>query len=239
VLTKPAPFSQILILYIILTCFVVPPLVMASNRGRVLLLGASGLIWLSAQLYAGHTPDAVGVLFVNPFAWQFLFAIGVMVGIGRERDSTMLNRLLELRWAKTAAWTIVLAAFAVRILSSRTGFNISGLNVWAYAVKKDLSFLRLVHFLSVAYLVGSYFPKRAPFLQLRLASPVITMGVHSLEVFSLSAVLTIALNLIALAHVPSVTEWLALDVVVFGMLAIVAASLTLRRTLLRPEPWSR
>src|SRR5262245_40109337 len=77
-MTDPPQLLNILLLYIFLTAFVVPPLVVAPDRYRNLALIASASIWAISQVL--DMSHLIGKLFFNPCAWQFLFAIGVTLG---------------------------------------------------------------------------------------------------------------------------------------------------------------
>jgi hypothetical protein len=227
---QPTPYAGILVLYIILTVAVVPAFVLARGSPKFLLLAVSALIWGAAQII--DTTQLTPNLFFNPFAWQFLFSIGVMFGVDRELGSPTLGYLQGLRWVLLLAWSIVLIALCIRILSIRSIFDVHALRLdpsVATAMKQNLAPLRLIHFLSVAYLVSSYFATHSRILKFRLASPLIMMGANSLQVFCFSLVLSHALNVLILVHTPSLAEWLALDVVAFAALAVAAAAASFRR----------
>jgi len=81
---RPPPLSGILLLYIALTLVVVPALVVAHDRFRSLSLATSGLIWAGAQLFSESIAPLAHYVYPNPFAWQFLFTIGVTVGIKKD-----------------------------------------------------------------------------------------------------------------------------------------------------------
>ena len=173
-LVSPPHFPGILILYIVLTGVVLPPLVVARGRRRNLVLVASALIWVVSQRFSGQTVPSTHWLFVNPFAWQFLFAIGVTLGIDWEARPTI--DCFRFRGVVVVAWAIVLGALAYRILASRSGFNLESLRLDPGTVdemKVNLSPIRLAHFLSVAFLVAIYFRQDNPLLKWRICRPLI------------------------------------------------------------------
>jgi hypothetical protein len=237
-MAEPTPYAGILVLYIILTAVVVPAFVCAKGHAKFILLAVSALIWCASQVV--DTTVLTPNLVFNPFAWQFLFAIGVVFGINREAGSPVLSRVDELRWPLVLAWSVVLVALLIKILSFRSFFDVGALRLDPSAVEKmkqNLAPVRLVHFLSVAYLVATYFRRDSKILKFRLASPLITMGMYSLQVFCLSLVLTYLLNILVLVHKPSLAEWLVLDVVAFAALALgAAAAAHQRRTRLQVAP---
>lgn len=229
VMITPVPFVNILVLYIFLTTLVVPPLVLARGRWLWLVLTASAFIWVCSQ--ALHPSFLKQSIYFNPFAWQFLFAIGVTLGISGERDAPIVGYLKKMRWPLLLAWIIVIGALAIKVLSSRSLFNIAALRLdpdIAEVMKQNLSPVRLAHFLSVAALVVLYFSHNSLVLKSRAASPLIKMGAHSLQVFSLSLVLTYALNIFVLVHTPSLWEWFALDTLAFVVLALAGIALARR-----------
>jgi len=227
-LLTPPPLSGILVLYIVLTCLVVPPLVVSHGRYQNFALGVSALIWVASQFPTEHVSFFTQKLFFNPFAWQFLFAIGVTLGINRENKSPTLEYLLTNRMIIVTAWTIALGALFVKILSFHSFFDVAALRLepdTAERMKQNLAPLRLVHFISVAFLVAVYFRRDSALLRSLIARPLIMMGAHSLQVFSLSVVLTIALNLFVTGHPLSVGSWLVANSLVFLLLALAAFAL--------------
>jgi hypothetical protein len=226
-MTAPPHMSGILVLYIALTVIVVPVFVATRGWHRQLALAVSALIWIACQLF----PSAMVVTptpFLNPLAWQFLFAIGVTIGI--ERGNGQLSS-----WPRgmvAAAWTVVIGAFAYRILIAQSGFDISSLRITPDtndAMKENLSPIRLLHFLSVALLVAVYVPRNLPILKWRIAQPAIIVGRHSLEIFSLSIVLTTMANIFVHIGAPSLTIRLVADALVFACLALTAVFLAHHR----------
>ena len=87
-LISPPHLSVILVLYIILTVVVVPAIVVAQGRYR-------SWRWHKRNdlghftIFSGSTASLTHSLFVffNPFAWQFLFAIGVTLGIYKDLNN--------------------------------------------------------------------------------------------------------------------------------------------------------
>lgn len=226
-MTAPPHMSGILVLYMALTVIVVPVFVAAEGWHRPLALAVSALIWIACQLF----PSAMVVTptpFLNPLAWQFLFAIGVTIGI--ERGNGQLSS-----WPRglvATAWIVVVGAFAYRILIAQSGFDISSLRIAPDtndAMKENLSPIRLLHFLSVALLVSVYIPRDLPILNWRIAQPAIIVGRRSLEIFSLSIVLTTMANIFVHIGSPSLTIRLAADAVAFACLALTAAFLAHNR----------
>ena len=232
-LLSPPHLSGILVLYIILTLIIVPALLVSRGQTRNLTLAVSGMAWLACQFFSElhGAPDASPVL----------ESLGLAIPVCDWRDAGDRTRiqaapvaevLLQLRWAVRVAWAVVLGAFFYRVIVANSGFNVASWKMdraIANTMKENLSPLRLVHFLGVALLVAVYFRKDSPFLNWTISKSLITTGMHSLEVFSLCVVLTVMVNIVILASVPSLSDRLIIDTIVFVLLAVTAAALEHRR----------
>ena len=228
VFVSPPILASLLILYIFMTLLVVPPLLLTRGRVRILLLLLSGLTWLTVQAFYSDLSPIGPFADFDLFAWQFLFAIGVVIGAKREAGEKIFKSPDHLRWAITAAWTCVIAAFAYRLISARSGLNFEDIRIdphtWA-SMKCHLSAMRLVHFLSIALLVSVYVREDSPWLNWAIVSPITKTGMRSLEMFSLSIVLTTVVNIIVLIEDPSLPYRLGMDGFVFILLACAAIAL--------------
>jgi hypothetical protein len=223
-LTVQPPLPSVLILYVVLSLCLVPPFLLAGSRHAIALLMVSGLLWGIAQLYPGPVPYFP---YFNPFAWQFLFAIGLVCGL-RYRTSgaappagRMMKAGLALAWAIVlAALLFRLAAFVVKMEHMRVAW-LQAYAASAETLKYHLSFHRLVHFLSVVLLVRTYVPSVAPLN--RYGGTAITVaGRNALPVFAASAVLSIAFTFILADHHFGLLAEAGLNVLAVGMLATVA-----------------
>jgi hypothetical protein len=231
-LISPAPLSGILILYIMLTLFVIPPLLISSRRYLPLALAASAMIWAGAQAF----PDALAPLthrwYLNPFAWQLLFTIGMIIGMKWDSEHPILPALSQRRWVILAAWAIVIGALLYKLLSSPSGLGVAWLRFEPSTLadmKENLAPIRLLHFLSVALLFAVYFHRDSALLRWPICAPVINTGVHSLEIFSLAVVLDSFVNVIVLTASPSFVDRLLLDSIALLMLILAATAFTYRR----------
>jgi len=224
---SPPGTAGILVLYIILTSVVVP--VFLIGTGRCGPLVASGLLWVFSQ----NLPDFVipHDWFFNPFAWQFLFVIGMFVGAKWDSTEPAMQILGRLNWLVFAAWTIVVSAFLYKLFllsSSHFGAEVTTLQIApdAYtSMRRNLSSIRLLHFLSVALLVATYFRSTSTLLRLSISFPLICSGKRSLELYSLSMVLNTLANIAVLAYHPPYLVQLAIDV--FGISVITMTAIAL------------
>ena len=190
-------------------------------------LAISGLLWMFSPFLADHC-GPVGNWFFNPFAWQFLFVIGMFFGVKWDCPQPPLHRLRRLPCLLSAAWAIVALALAYKLLlflSPWFGLDPAWLRiapVQSMEMKKHLSILRLCHFLAVAFLVATYFHEGNALLRTRLAAPIIWAGMNSLQIFSLTIVLSAIGNVDVMTIHPNVLWRLSMDALAFTIMGLVA-----------------
>ena len=113
-----------------------------------------------------------------------------------------------------------------------------GVLTWSNAtldqMKANLSAIRLVHFLSVAFLVAICVRPSSPILRWPGASAIITSGRCSLQVFCAGAVLSVLLNLFIAVEAPPAWERLILDCLAIMLIASMATALMRSRLNYRP-----
>src|SRR5262249_33941787 len=157
-LITPLELPKVLVLYIALTLIVIPLFLMGAARNAALTLAASGFIWTISQLDF----VAPSLHIFNPLAWQFLFSIGMFMGIRHDFKWSGLRSIPIFRWLLVAAWAIVIGSFLYGFslfLSSRLQFDLDQFRLSTITrdhMKENLSAVRLLHFLSVAFLVATY-----------------------------------------------------------------------------------
>lgn len=234
-LISPPRYAEIFVVYMMLTLVIVPAFLGAGDRYRLPLLAISGLIWAISQIFSDVILPLTNRWYFNPLAWQFLFVIGLFVGSRYDTKQSTLSSLSQRQFIVITAWIIVISTLVYKLLAARSGFDIGWLrfdpNSWV-GTKENLSPLRLVHFLSVALLVTTYFRRNSAFLNWRISLPVIKTGVHSLEVFSLSLVLGVLENLILITVHLSIRDQLTMDGLAFLLMALTAIALAHRRSVL-------
>jgi hypothetical protein len=227
-LTSLPMFVDILVLYIFLTTIVVPLILIARRSCLGCAVAVSGMIWLATQIFSAYMSPLTDRFFFNPFAWQFLFVIGMTFGIRGE--SPLPGFSLRSRPLVMIAWAIVLGALLYRLATFRHGLNLQWLTLSGlWASKENLSPLRLVHILSMALLVAIHARQDDTIWEWRVVQPITSTGVHSLEVFSLSVILTVVVNIFVLINSPSIAERLVIDAATFLLLLLTATVLTYRR----------
>src|SRR5262249_37218180 len=114
-LISPPDLPGILVLYMELTLVAIPLFFLGAARNAQLALAASGLIWAISQIYSSRVPHLADHSYFNPFAWQFLFSIGMFVGNKNDGDRSELRSPTMLKWALATAWAIVIGSFLYRV----------------------------------------------------------------------------------------------------------------------------
>ena len=176
-----------------------PVLILIIRHHVVLGLVPSLILWLEANLFGWNMPGFPnGVLwYFDPFAWQFLFAIGLSLGFSHAKESTYL---VSGRWLPRIA--MVFAAVAATVSLSWTLHQ--AINwVPEYIVLPETWFdktmlppARLLSVLALAVLVGTFVPRNARFLTSWASWLVVLCGQSSLEIFCLSILLAVLANFV-------------------------------------------
>ena len=161
-------------------------------RKTAYVVGASLLLYLGAP-YWNLAAQEGGVWFFNPMAWQFLFVLGGAASVQAQRNIGSGQRA---RWRQPlfigAALYIVLTG--VLALSWKwPQLHDAWMPLWLgehlYPISKtNLSPVRLLHFLALAYVVAKIVP-HTDWLNRGLARLTCRMGRYSLEVFCLGVIL--------------------------------------------------
>ncbi|WP_018997098.1 OpgC family protein [Hirschia maritima] len=196
-LTYQIGYVNILPLYMMLL-LMAPGFMWIATKNKWALLLISGLVWyaLHALFYERiyiNMPNWPhnGRWFLNPFAWQFIFVIGLLGGMGARTGKafTSFNPILY-------GLALAYAIFAFYWINQRMGalpFNDHLPTIMKDFNKAYLSLPRLLHVLSLAYLV--IFTKWPSWLgATRLWDGLELMGKHGLPVFAVGTVLSIFLQ---------------------------------------------
>jgi hypothetical protein len=226
---------SILVLYIEMTLAVIPLFLILATRRPTLTLAASGLIWIISQIHPELSPNLANQYF-NLFAWQFLFSIGIFIGIRHNSNCPELLSTQTFKWLLVAAWTIVIISLLYRItfhVLDNLNFGLEWFRILNRTLlyrKENLSPVRLLHFLSIAFLVSTYLPSSSRIFKSSGFVAVTRVGSRSLEMFSMTVVLSVALSIIGLINRPPVLEKLILDGTGMLLMTLIAAILTTHRT---------
>jgi hypothetical protein len=183
-------FSNILPLYIVLL-FAAPGLIMLARLDARLMLAASATVYVLARACSLNIPTwpAEDGWFFNPFAWQWLFTIGLFVGL-RLKAAAPSNSAAPVNGGLFAV------CLAVLLLSAFIVTNGYGLvpGLWDGVRdnldddKRVLGIGPLVHFLALAYVVH-YSGLTQLLRRTAIFAPLCLIGRHSLPVFATGSIL--------------------------------------------------
>lgn len=187
-------FMNILPLYIVLLA-AFPLILWLIRRNAGMALGVSVLVWIACQEWPGLDNPYGTTWQFNPLAWQLLFVIGASLGsVASEGGSAIpRNRVLL---AAAAAYAV--AAFVIGARAwSYDGSSVAlppVLHVLLFPVmdRADLSLWRLADLLALAYVATYFLRAESAVLQWRVSRMVILCGQHSLTLFCVGVLLSIA-----------------------------------------------
>jgi hypothetical protein len=230
---------QILPLYIVML-LPMPLMLAVARRSRVLALAISASIYLAAQLlpwlnYPSYE-HAGATWFFNPFAWQFLFVLGLILAKHFHEGRAPLPRAT---WMVVLALLVTLSPVFWRVATFMAVRDIAGLGRFVEVLKTvtfpyvqgkgTLGPLRLVHFLAMVYLVAALLPHTLALWRHALARPLIQCGQASLEIYCLGVVLTYAVGVILLPGRTDVATHALLNVAAIVLSVAFAYLLKYRR----------
>ncbi|MGY2398721.1 OpgC family protein [Pseudomonas sp. SDO5271_S396] len=136
---------------------------------------------------------ADGVWYFNPVTWQLLFVLGGAAAIHSRQPRPVENRPLKHQPIFVGALAYVLVTGVITLSWRWPEIHDAAMPAWLsdliYPISKtDLSPVRLLHFLALAYVTAKLLPGRT-WTEGRLAQHLCRMGRYSLEVFCLGVVL--------------------------------------------------
>ena len=231
---KALPSSlNILPLYIVLLG-AFPFIYLLARRSSVPALGVSACLWLVANL--DHDINLTNSLdgkgwFFNPFAWQFLFTIGV---VGARFMAQRGGAMPQIRWVAAAAWLYLGFALIAAAPWSNWGL-MPPLFPMDAPDKTALAPLRLLHVLALIYLAlsSSWFRQ---FVQHRAFYLVEVCGKHSLEVFSLGTMIALFARLSFKTFGTTISAQVLVNGVGFAAMIVLALLLERSKTRARMRP---
>ena len=186
-LMDPLPLYIVLLLGLPL---VLPVLV----RAPLAVVAVSLVVYLLApKLGWNLAAIADGVWYFNPVTWQLLFVLGGAAAIRAGQPHAPETRPLQRQPLFLAAATYTLLAGVITVSwrwpEIHDELMPAALSNLLYPISKtDLSPVRLLHFLALAYVTAKLLPGRA-WTQNWLAQQSCRMGRYSLEVFCLGVLL--------------------------------------------------
>lgn len=216
-------FFDILPLYVVLLALF-PLLFMVMKASIPLGLAVSAVPWLFVQFVPLNLPTVSGGGWhFNPFAWQFLMALGIAAALKVQRRELRPSPILM-----SAAFLILVVSVILRAPWTRwpLELGVAPIDLKPYGalmVKTTLGPARLLHFVAFGYLLLTVIPPRADWLKTRAARTIADAGRNSLDVFCLGVVLSVLGGAIVIAtgHDAVVESWVttagAAVLLMFGM----------------------
>jgi hypothetical protein len=187
-------FLNILPLYIVLLLLLAAILPLL-RRWPLHVLAASALMYLSVPLFKINLETYPGgQWYFNPFAWQFLFVIGAIMGTAGGLGVEMFRRQRWIFWAASGVLVLCVAVRVPMTIADLVGDSPAAFSaaVWQFGDKTSLGPLRLFNFLALAYVVMTLARPENPAFGSMLARPVVLCGQHSLNIFCLGIFLSVA-----------------------------------------------
>ncbi|MGQ0664598.1 MAG: OpgC family protein [Pseudomonadota bacterium] len=216
-------YLDILPLYIVLL-LALPAILLLVRVHAALPLAVSLVFYVLAHGRHWNVPSypSGGGWYLNPFAWQLLFVLGVICGYRWLKTGQVMP------YSRVLFWTaIVYVAFAAVAKSSLQPFGpvedfyIVDPDVFHLTDKSYLSAMRIAHFLALSYIAASLIPATHPVLKRWFLMPFVNCGQYGLATFCLGTVLSVVGHIIILEFDP----YLSVEVpVVVGGLAILMAT---------------
>jgi hypothetical protein len=179
-----------------------------------------------------------GVWYFNPVVWQLLFVLGGATAIHGQRPRLPDTRpLMRQPLFVCAAVYVVLAGvitLAWRWPEIHDALMPASLSNLLYPISKtDLSPVRLVHFLALAYVTARLLPGRG-WTQNWLARQSCRMGRYSLEVFCLGVLLAPLADMVNAMTDDAFAMQIFTALVGAGLMALLGAWLDFNKRLTRP-----
>jgi hypothetical protein len=188
-------FLNILPLYVVLL-LIAPILMLGVRVSPGITLGCSAALYVATQVFDLRLPSypVDGAWFFNPLAWQFLFAIGLVIGA----------RLWQGRPIRPPAWLAWLsgAYLVLALVWTQAGVFLESAGglphfLWDFD-KTNLHLPRLLHLLALVTVL-SRLPMERWIVRSRGMQPLVLMGRHSLAVFGLGTVLSLLAQALRIA----------------------------------------
>lgn len=233
-LVEQIAYHNILPLYVCLLTFL--PVLMAAARFHVgAMLALSVAVYALAQFAGLNLPTypEKGGWFFNPFAWQLVFAAGLFIGIRVLEGRSPLAYRRWLWWS--ALGYLVASCLYHRYSLYGTIPDLPGLPHTLMTGNKTWEGLpRLLHVLSLAYVIGHYRPVMAALGRLSPQGPLALIGRHSLPVFWLGTALAVLGQVLMFALKPGALSQFAYIAAGMALQWLLARFLDSSKPLRRP-----
>lgn len=223
---------DVLPLYIVLMA-AFPPLLWAMMRWPDLALLASAAVYVASRQLGWNFPAyPSGGWYFNPFAWQFLFAIGAWAALGGARRVHLV-----MRSRTTLAASVAYVLFSL-VVTLGERFDLAAdvlpadlLGLFTPNDKTNLAPYRVLHLLALACIVVRIIPTDWKPLRSRLLRPALVCGQRSLEVFCVGIFLSFVGHFILETYSSSMIAQVAVSAAGVALMTCVAFYRTWSRSL--------
>jgi hypothetical protein len=185
-LSHQVSYFNILPLYIVLIALA-PALFAFASRSGLRMLAASAALYAGARLLGFNVPTwpEPGYWYFNPFAWQFMFALGIYCG-GAIRTRGVPFHAVAYQFA--LAFTILSTLIVSNAFGLAPGL-VEEAGRYLDWDKTDLGVIRIIDFVALAYVL--YFSKITAFLsQTRIFPFFSLLGRNGLSTYSCVSLLS-------------------------------------------------
>ncbi len=183
-------YVNILPMYAVLLALMPAHLALTALFGRRVMLACAALLWMASRTFGINLPayPFEGGWFFNPFAWQFVFAIGLFCGF----------RVLE-KGRAVAVSPLLFSAACLYLLAAFVTVKMEAWDVWHTTPlpylfnnfdKSAVTLPRLLHVLALIYVAASVM-SRVPALSPSQSNPMAVLGRHSLPIFAIGTMLSL------------------------------------------------
>ncbi len=184
---------NILPLYVMLLLVWAPPLLWVVSRAPFLALALSVGVWLVANMFSLNLPaqqNPAGWVF-NPFTWQLIMTIGAVTAhFSLRRPVPVIPPLVIAAGAYSVFALLFMAPWA--LIPGLEGYRLAAPDALGSLDRIYVPAWRLVSILALGYLALVLIASRAAWLQRPWAVAVANCGRHSLQIFCLATVLSLA-----------------------------------------------
>lgn len=231
---------DVLPLYIVLMAGF-PPLLWTMMRRPDLALIASAAVYVASRHFGWVFPAyPSGGWYFNPFAWQFLFAIGAWTALGgARRVQAFMRSPITLAAAVTYLLIALVTTLGDRLDLLASVLPVGLLELFVPNDKTNLAPYRILHLLALVCVVIRIVPKDWQGLRSRLLYPALVCGQRSLEVFCTGIFLSFVAHFILETYSGFVIAQIAVSVVGVVLMTCVAFYRAWSRTLDAPTDVSR
>lgn len=223
-------FFDILPLYVVLLALF-PALYLVLRQSIPLGLALSAVPWALVQFVPVNLPTLSGDGWhFNPFAWQFLMALGMAAALKMKRNELQPSAILIALSVLVLVVSLVLRAPWTRW---PLHWGTAPIPLEPYGdlmLKSTLGPARLLHFVAFGYLLLALMPARTAWLKTGIGLTIADAGRNSLEVFCLGVILSVLSGAIVIAtgHGALVQSWVTTAGVVVLLLFGVALAREMR-----------